>query len=69
MSDRTQDEPIMAGSDDATAEERLDGLDAQARADAEFYQDRDATNAAQPEADSKRSTYVNPSSSELGQQE
>ncbi len=69
MSDSTQDEPIMAGSDDATAEEKLDGLDAQARADAEFYQDKDATNAAQPKADPQRSSYVNPSSSELGQQE
>ncbi|MGA1838559.1 hypothetical protein VD659_16700 [Herbiconiux sp. 11R-BC] len=69
MSDRTQDEPIMAGSDDATAEEKLDGLDAQARADAEFYKDKDATNAAQPEADPKVSTYVNPSSSALGRTE
>lgn len=63
--DTTQDEPIMHGSDDATADEKAAGRDAQERADAEFYKDKDATNANQPDAEPKRSTYVNPSSSEF----
>ncbi|WP_440710874.1 hypothetical protein [Herbiconiux sp. YIM B11900] len=67
--DETQDEPIMHGSDEATDDEKAAGRDAQERADAEFYKDKDATNANQPDADPKRSTYVNPSSSEFTHQE
>lgn len=67
--DTTQDEPIMHGSDEATDDEKAAGRDAQERADAEFYKDKDATNANQPDAEPKRSTYVNPSSSDFTHQE
>ncbi|WP_291054299.1 hypothetical protein [Herbiconiux sp.] len=67
--DETQDEPIMHGSDEATDDEKAAGRDAQERADAEFYKDKDATNANQSDAEPKRSTYVNPSSSEFTHQE
>ena len=63
--DNTQDQPIMAGSDEATDDEKSDGRDAQERADAAFYDGKDATNANQPEPDPAVSTYVNPSSSDL----
>ena len=58
----------MSGSDEATEKEKADGRDAQDAADEEFYKGKDATDANQPEPDPATSTYVNPSSSELGHQ-
>jgi hypothetical protein len=69
MSDSTQDEPIMAGSDEATADEKADGRDEQDRADAEFYDAKDATTDKQPEPDPATSTYANPSSSDLSHEQ
>jgi hypothetical protein len=66
--DSTQDQPIMSGANDATDDEKADGRDDQDRADAEFYDGKDATNAAQPEPDPATSVYVNPSSSDLSHQ-
>ncbi|MDO9397816.1 MAG: hypothetical protein Q7T71_14815 [Herbiconiux sp.] len=67
--DRIQDEPIMAGSDEASDEQKESGRDRQAEADAAFYEGKDATNANQPEPDPARSAYVNPSSSDLSHPE
>jgi uncharacterized membrane-anchored protein len=65
MSDSTQDEPLMSGSDEATDEEKDAGRDQLAEADAAFY-DKKGTDAVDDDAEApKRSSYVNPGSSDL----
>ncbi|WP_368496308.1 hypothetical protein [Herbiconiux sp. A18JL235] len=66
MSDpNTQDEPIMSGSDEATHDEKAAGRDAQERADAEFYDKKNADAAAESDTDPAVSHYANPSSADL----
>lgn len=66
MSDaNTQDEPVMSGSDEATDEEKDAGRDVLADADAAFYEKRGVGDVDADATEPKRSTYVNPSSSEF----
>lgn len=66
MSDeRTQDEPLMSGADEATDEQKDAGRDLLADADAAFY-DKKGTAEVDDDADEpKRSSYVNPGSSDF----
>jgi hypothetical protein len=69
MTDSTQDEPIMAGSDEATDAEKADGRAEQDRADAAFLDGKEATDEKQPDPDPATSAYSNPSSSTLSHTE
>jgi hypothetical protein len=68
MSDDTQDQPIMSGSDEATAREKAAGRDEQERADAEFYDKKDAGDADDSASEPTRSAYSNPSSGDFTHQ-
>lgn len=66
MSDeRTQDEPLMSGADEATDEQKDAGRDLLAEADAAFYDKRGADSVDDDAEEPKRSTYVNPGSSDF----
>lgn len=68
MSDDIQDQPIMSGSDEATEREKAAGRDEQERADAEFYDKKDAGSDADSSSEPKRSAYSNPSSGDFTHQ-
>ena len=68
MSDDTQDQPIMSGSDEATEREKAAGRDEQERADAAFYDKKDTGDAADTDSEPKRSAYSNPSSGDFTHQ-
>jgi hypothetical protein len=68
MSDDTQDQPIMSGSDEATEREKAAGREEQERADAAFYDKKDTAEADDPDAEPKRSAYSNPSSGDFTHQ-
>lgn len=66
MSDeRTQDEPLMSGADEATDEQKDAGRDRLAEADAAFYDKRGADSVDDDAEEPKRSSYVNPGSSDF----
>jgi hypothetical protein len=63
--DSTQDEPMMSGSDEATDDEKDAGRDRLAEADAAFYDKRGASEVDDDAGAPKRSSYVNPGSSDF----
>lgn len=65
MSDNTQNEPVMHGSDDATDDEKAAGRAEQDRADAAFYEQKDAAGPDDSAGDPTPSAYSNPSSAAL----
>ncbi|MCS5722866.1 hypothetical protein N1028_18020 [Herbiconiux sp. CPCC 203407] len=68
MSDDTQDQPVMSGSDEATEREKTAGRDEQERADAAFYDKEDTGDADESTAEPARSAYSNPSSGDFTHQ-